>query len=1032
MSEHATDRAAIRSLARRSEEAIVADLRATLTRVPASVDAVTRRGLALIRHAKADGERETLVASLMNRYRLSTEEGVVLMCLAEALLRVPDNATANALIRDKIAGRNWAEDDDAESPLIVSLSSRGLSLGSATLMLDAIGSKAKPLTLLKAMIRRSGEPVIRQAALAAMRLLGQQFVMGETIEAAVKRADKNSEELASFDMLGEAARTSADAARYHAAYTAAIARIGRDAKRGDPQVNHGISIKLSALHPRYEYLQSARIMSELVPSVLTLARAARAANIPMMIDAEESDRLEPHMDVFAALIDAGIADGWDGLGIVVQAYQKRAPAVVEWVIARARRRKVKVALRLVKGAYWDTEIKRAQVLGLDDFPVFTAKTHTDLNYLACAALLRDAQDAIFPAFASHNAMTLAFVAELFAGADYELQRLHGMGEGAHDAYVALSPPPRPVRAYAPVGTHRDLLAYLVRRLLENGANSSFVHQFSDPDVTAEELAIDPRNVASPAKPVIATGAELFNPQRRNSRGYDLGEPGIAEALMTTIAAARDTTRVATPIVSGRAWPGIAEPVLNPATGALVGAFEESDMEAIDAAVAAARAAQPDWSLAGGAFRAARLERAADLLEERDTLFLGLAIDEAGKTLADAVAEVREAVDFLRYYAAQARADFTHPVQLPGPTGERNELILEGKGVFTCISPWNFPLAIFIGQVAAALAAGNSVLAKPAEQTPLIAHAATQLLHEAGVPGDVLHFLPGRGETVGVALTSQVDVIGIAFTGSTDVAKAINRGIAMREGPIGTLIAETGGANVMIVDSTALPEQVARDAVAGAFQSAGQRCSALRLLCVQEDVAEAMIEMVAGAMAELNVGDPSRLSTDVGPIIDGEAQATIAAYVDIARATGRLMVEAERCDLPGGGRFIPPALIRLEAVTDMRREIFGPVLHVATWKAGELDALIDAINTSGFGLTLGVHTRIDSIAAHIAARADVGNVYVNRNQIGAIVGSQPFGGRGLSGTGPKAGGPHYLYRFADEKTISTDITAAGGNAALMAG
>ncbi|KQZ73855.1 pyrroline-5-carboxylate dehydrogenase [Sphingopyxis sp. Root214] len=1026
------DRTPIRALARRSESDIVAELRNDLATSSASVEAVTRRGLELIRKAKAEGERETLVAQLMNRYRLSTEEGVVLMCLAEALLRVPDNATANALIRDKIAGRHWKDGEDEDSPLIVALSSRGLSLGSATLMLDAMGSKANPLTLIKSMVRRSGEPVIRQAALAAMKMLGQQFVMGETIDAAVKRADKEKSELASFDMLGEAARTAEDAQRYYESYANAIARIGKAAKPGDPHANHGISIKLSALHPRYEYLQHARVIGELVPKVVELAKAARAVNIPLMIDAEESDRLEPHMDVFAALIDAGIADNWTGLGIVIQAYQKRAPAVIDWLANRARTRGVKLSMRLVKGAYWDTEIKRAQTLGLGDFPVFTAKLHTDLNYMRCTQLLRDCQDCIYPAFASHNAMTLAFVSELFAGADYELQRLHGMGEGAHDALVALFPPPRPVRVYAPVGTHRDLLAYLVRRLLENGANSSFVHQFSDPGVTAEQLAVDPRSVASEASPAIATGLGLFDPVRRNSRGYDLGDPGVPEALVSAIGAARRSDLVAAPIVGGVARKGKTDPVRNPATGVVVGQVIEADAAMVADAVAAGQKAHGDWSLAGGAFRAERLERAADLLEEHDALFLGLAIDEAGKTLVDAIAEVREAVDFLRYYAAQARSDFTYPVALPGPTGERNELMLEGKGVFVCISPWNFPLAIFLGQVSAALAAGNAVLAKPAEQTPLIAHAAVEMLLEAGIPGDVLAFLPGRGETVGAALTSNDDIIGVAFTGSTEVARMINRSLAGRDGPIATLIAETGGANAMIVDSTALPEQVARDAVASAFQSAGQRCSALRLLCVQEDVADTMIEMVAGAMAELNVGDPSILSTDVGPIIDDEAQANIVAYVAEARAAGRVIAEAGRTNLPADGHFVPPVAIRLDHVTDLKREIFGPVLHVATWKGGELDALIDAINASGYGLTLGVHTRIDGVAAHIAARAQVGNVYVNRNQIGAIVGSQPFGGRGLSGTGPKAGGPHYLHRFAEEKSISTDITAAGGNAALMAG
>ena len=1027
------DRTAIRALADTGEADCVAKLRAALAVGGPDVASVKAHGLALIRRAKDEGERETLVAQLMNRYRLSTEEGVVLMCLAEALLRIPDSATANALIRDKIAGRHWTGGEDADaSPLIVELSARGLSLGSATLLLDQIGSQANPFTILKRMIRRSGEPVIRQAALAAMKLLGQQFVMGESIDAAVRRADKESRELASFDMLGEAARTAGDAARYWQSYADAIARIGRDARPGDPHANHGISIKLSALHPRYEYLQGARVRAELLPRVIELARAARAVNIPLMIDAEESDRLEPHLDIFAGLVEAGVADGWPGLGIVVQAYQKRAPAVIDWVAALARARGAKLALRLVKGAYWDTEIKRAQLMGLADFPVFTAKEHTDLNYLACALRLRGMQDAIYPAFASHNAMTLAYVARAFAGADYELQRLHGMGEGAHDALVALDPPPRPVRVYAPVGTHRDLLAYLVRRLLENGANSSFVHQFSDPDVTAEELAVDPRELASGPIPAQVTGAALFDPVRRNSRGHDLGQPGVPEALLARMAAARGEAALALPMIDGDRRDGPRMAVRNPATGAVVGHVVEAEVAAIDQAFAAARAAQDDWSLAGGAFRAARLERAADLFEEAEPRLLSLATDEAGKTLADAVAELREAVDFLRYYAAEARAHFERPVMLPGPTGERNELLLEGRGVFVCISPWNFPLAIFTGQVAAALAAGNAVLAKPAEQTPLIAAVAVELLHAAGIPTDVLHLLPGRGETVGAVLTSHPEIAGVAFTGSTEVARAINRTLAARDGPIATLIAETGGANAMIVDSSALPEQVARDAVASAFQSAGQRCSALRLLCVQEDVAGTMIEMIAGAMAELNVGDPADPATDVGPIIDAEAQANIAAYVAAARAEGRVLAEADRLLLPGGGHFVPPVMVRLDKVTDLSREIFGPVLHVATWKAGELDQLIDAINASGYGLTLGVHTRIDSVAAHIAARAQVGNVYVNRNQIGAIVGSQPFGGRGLSGTGPKAGGPHYLFRFAEEKVISTDVTAAGGNAALMAG
>jgi RHH-type transcriptional regulator, proline utilization regulon repressor / proline dehydrogenase / delta 1-pyrroline-5-carboxylate dehydrogenase len=1025
-------RTAIRALHRQSEAAITQSSLAALAATGPDVGAAKALGRKIIARAKADGERDTLVGALMNKYRLSTEEGVVLMCLAEALLRVPDSDTANALIRDKIAGRHWTETEGDSGSFLVELSAFGLSLGSATLLLDQIGSRSSPASILRRMVRKSGEPVIRQAAYAAMKLLGQQFVMGETIREAVRRANRDKDELASFDMLGEAARTAEDAERYARAYADAIAALGKGAKPGDPHANHGISIKLSALHPRYEYLQSRRREEELLPVVVTLAHAARQANVPLMIDAEESDRLEPHLDIFAGLIDAGIADGWAGLGIVVQAYQKRAAAVIEWVGALARARGVKVALRLVKGAYWDSEIKRAQVMGLSDFPVFTEKNRTDINYMRCAQLLHEQADCIYPAFATHNAMTIAYIAALFGReTDHELQRLHGMGEGAHDALADIAPPMRPVRVYAPVGTHRDLLAYLVRRLLENGANSSFVHQFADPDVTVEELTVDPREPAaqSPLLP-LPTGEALYLPERRNSRGHDLGDPGIPEALLTAMAEARQSPPAAVPLVSGTALSSKPADVINPATGAKVGTVTDAHPDAVAIAIAASQAAQPDWSLAGGDFRADRLERAAEMLEAEEARFLALAMDEAGKTLADAVAEVREAVDFLRYYAREARAHFGRPVSLPGPTGERNELCLEGKGLFVAISPWNFPLAIFLGQVGAALVAGNAVIAKPAEQTPLIAAAAVDLLHRAGVPPEVLHLLPGTGESIGAALVADPRIDGVVFTGSTEVARIINRTLAGRDGPIATLIAETGGINAMIVDSTALPEQVARDAVASAFQSAGQRCSALRLLLVQSDVAENMVAMIAGAMAELQVGDPADPATDVGPIIDAEACAAITAYVAEARAAGRVLAEATRFD-GSAGHFVMPALIRLDSPTDLKREVFGPVLHVATWEEGGLDALIDAINASGYGLTLGVHSRIDAVAAHVAARARVGNIYVNRNQIGAVVGVQPFGGRGLSGTGPKAGGPHYLMRFADEKTISTDITAAGGNAALMA-
>ncbi len=1031
----ADDRSALRAAQRMDESEAVRGFLSSLAVDAPSPEAVKALGRKIIGIAKSGENRETLIDAFMNRYRLSTEEGVVLMCLAEALLRVPDDETANALIRDKIAGRDWIESDAKSGKMLVDMSAWGLSLGSATLLLDSIGSKSTPLSILKRMIRKSGEPVIRQAALAAMKLLGQQFVMGEAIEDAIKRAAKIApDELCSFDMLGEAARTMEDADRYFEAYRDAIATIGKYAKPGDPHANHGISIKLSALHPRYEYLQADRIRVELLPRVIALVEQARAVNIPIMVDAEESDRLEPHMDMCEGVIAAGLANNWTGYGIVIQAYQKRAPEHVRWLHDLAKRAGVKLAMRLVKGAYWDTEIKRGQVLGLDHFPVFTAKNNTDLCYMRCAQMLKGMTDHLYPCFATHNAMTVAYVASLFGNAgDHELQRLHGMGEGAHDALAKIDHPARPVRIYAPVGTHRDLLAYLVRRLLENGANSSFVHQFSDPDVTVEELTVDPREMAplSLAGGGIPTGAELFNPERRNSRGYDVNDPGVAAELVAAMDKARATDRLAVPLVGGKAGDGERVAVTNPANGATVGHVVNASEAEVAQAVALAVAAQPDWSLAGGEWRAEKLERAADLLEVNTGNFLALAMDEAGKTLNDAIAELREAADFLRYYAVQARKHFARAAPLPGPTGERNEMVLEGKGVFACISPWNFPLAIFLGQVSAALVAGNAVLAKPAEQTPLIAFEAVKLLHEAGIPPEVLAFLPGDGDTVGVALTNHPQVDGVCFTGSTQVAQIINRSLAARDGAIPTLIAETGGLNAMIVDSTALPEQVARDVTASAFQSAGQRCSALRMLVVQEDVADTMVEIVRGAMAEMRVGDPALLTSDVGPIIDAEARDSIRDYIEDRRRENRVLAEAQRTsDAPEGGTFIAPTMIRLDRIADMKREIFGPVLHVVTFRADEMDTVIDQINATGYGLTLGIHSRIDAVAAHIASRARAGNIYINRNQIGAIVGSQPFGGRGLSGTGPKAGGPHYLFRFAEEKTMSTDITASGGNTALM--
>jgi len=966
--------------------------------------------------------RPGLMESFLSEYGLATQEGVALMSLAEALLRVPDSETIDALIQDKVTGSHWEEHFGHSKSTFVNFSTWALSLTADVLGNNAIG----PESALHAVIRRLGEPVIRVAVAQAMRMLGSQFVFGRTIDEAITHAKGLEREgyRFSYDMLGEAARTAHDAARYLDAYAGAIAGLAPFGKSARVHDNPGISVKLSALHPRYEFAKRERVLDELVGSARVLARAAKAGNMSFNIDAEEADRLDLSLDVIEQVLADPELAGWDGFGVVVQAYGKRALPVIDWLDALAERLDRRIMVRLVKGAYWDAEVKRAQVLGLPQYPVFTRKPSTDVSYIAAARKLLGAKR-IYPQFATHNAHTAAAVLHLARDTgqspkDFEFQRLHGMGETLHE--VLHRNEGSNCRIYAPVGPHKELLAYLVRRLLENGANGSFVYQIGDADIPAAKVAEDPIGKVlkfgnAIPNPAIPAPAALFGAGRTNSTGFDLTDPVAVAALKMARAPFENARWKAGPLVAGGGAGDAPVPVRNPAKlDDIVGSVANTTPAEINRALETAKSAGGTWASAGAAQRANALRKAADLYELHHAELFALLAREAGKTLADAVSEVREAVDFLRYYAAEAEA---HPAGA-------------ARGIITCISPWNFPLAIFTGQIAAALVAGNAVLAKPAAQTPLVAWRAVQLMHEAGIPVDVLQFLPGEGASVGAAITSDARIDGVCFTGSLPTAKRIDRAMADAATPDAPLIAETGGLNAMIVDSTALPEQVARDAVASAFQSAGQRCSALRLLCVQEDVAETMIDMVAGAMAELNIGDPAILATDVGPIIDAEAQANIAAYIAEARAAGRVIAQAARTDWPAGGTFVPPTMIRLDHVTDLKREIFGPVLHVATWKGGELDALIDAINASGYGLTLGVHTRIDGVAAHVAARAAVGNVYVNRNQIGAIVGSQPFGGRGLSGTGPKAGGPHYLHRFAEEKSISTDITAAGGNAALMAG
>ena len=991
---------------RADEAKTVSALRARVRLPPAQRRRIAERALDLARRIRAKSQESTGAEAFLRRFALSTREGIVLMCLAEALLRIPDAYTADSLIRDKLAGTRWDSTDEAEDGLLLNAATWGLMLtGKLAAWRDEPGEE--PATLLRRLVARAGEPVVRTAIRQAMKIMAEQFIVGETIDAAIERAAER-ERLGyrfSYDMLGEAARTARDAERYFAAYEAAIDAVARAALRHLPvEARPGVSIKLSALHPRFEVAQQARVTGELAPRLAALAQRAAAAGIPITIDAEESERLELTLELFAGLARDPRLAGWSGLGIAVQAYQRRAIQVCDWLVALAATTGRRLMVRLVKGAYWDTEIKEAQVLGLDDFPVFTRKSATDVSYIACAQVLLAAGPRLFPQFATHNSHTVATVLECAAGRrDIEFQKLQGMGDALYDALVPEHG--MPCRVYAPVGGHRDLLAYLVRRLLENGANSSFVHQVGDPDVPLERLVVDPLDALPrpyAPHPRVPKPRDLF-PDRRNSRGVDLSDRAVLDRLVARIAA---------------------DP------GHDVGAIPAASTADLDAAVRGAAAAWRDWDATPAEERARCLERAADALESRMDELVSLCVREAGKALPDAVAEVREAVDFCRYYAARGRIDFGTPLELPGPTGESNRLELAGRGVFACISPWNFPLAIFTGQVTAALMAGNAVIAKPAEQTPLIGACAVAILHEAGVPRAALQLVVGTGEAVGAPLVRHASIAGVVFTGSYETACAINRALAARDGPIVPLIAETGGMNAMIVDSSALPEQVVADTIASAFQSAGQRCSAARLLLVQEDAAPRVLEMLAGAMAELVVGDPARPETDVGPVIDEDAKRALDAHIAHLRSRGRLIAEAPRPAIVAGS-FVAPVAFDIALEDLPHREVFGPVLHVVRWQAGELDRVLDGVAATGYGLTLGIHSRIERFVERVRARLRVGNTYVNRNMIGAVVGVQPFGGEGLSGTGPKAGGPHYLPRFAIERTVTVNTAAAGGNAALLA-
>jgi RHH-type proline utilization regulon transcriptional repressor/proline dehydrogenase/delta 1-pyrroline-5-carboxylate dehydrogenase len=1028
------DRGALRAAYRPDEERVVAE-RLEQARLPASAapvaNAIARTLAEQVRAHKPAG-----LDAFLHAYDLGSDEGVALMCLAEALLRIPDAETADDLIHDKLSGPDWTEQLGGSRSTFVNAATISLLLTGKVLDHANDRTEGWRASLGRA-VGRLGEPVIRTAVGQGMKILGAQFVFGRTIDEALARAKpEQAKGLShSFDMLGEAAKTHADAAHYTAAYSGALDRIAASAKGGF-RAAPGISVKLSALHPRFEFAHADEAKAAMLPVLRNLAAKASAADVHFTIDAEEADRLELSLDIIEALAadDGLFANNWGGFGLAIQAYQKRAVPLVGWVADLGRKTRRRLMVRLVKGAYWDSEIKAAQVAGLDDYPVFTRKVATDVSYLACAKAMLAADDVIYPAFATHNATTIGAIKALAGGKPLEFQRLHGMGEGLYEELASLEremgQPQTPVRIYAPVGSHKELLAYLVRRLLENGANSSFVNRIADDEIPLEALVRDPVAELSAMTPkrnaAIALPSAIFGKGRRNSSGCDLSDPLVREPLLDRLRSLETRNWNAKPTMGQGETP---RAVVSPFdTQLVVGHVSEADAASVDAAARAASPAQHNWDALGGVERARLLDLAANLFEARRELFYSLCIREAGKTLPDAVLEVREAVDFLRFYAAEARAKFDRPTSLPGPTGELNELRLHGRGVFACISPWNFPLAIFIGPVAAALAAGNAALAKPAEQTPLIGALAIELMHEAGIPRAIVQLVPGDGST-GAALTAHPLIAGVAFTGSTDTARKINCGLAERPGPIIPLIAETGGQNVMIVDSSALPEQVTRDVIASSFQSAGQRCSALRVLFVQDDVADSMLEMIAGAMQALTVGDPRDLRTDVGPVIDEDAKRVLDDHIAELTGKAKLLAMLELPDLPG--HFVPPTMIEIASLADLDAEHFGPVLHVVRWKSGELEAVIDAINATGFGLTLGLQSRIDTTRTLVERRARVGNFYVNRNQIGAVVESQPFGGEGLSGTGPKAGGPHYVARFATERVTCIDTTAAGGNATLMA-
>ncbi len=1026
-------RPAVSAAALADEAAVVDGLLDQAAFDPPARQRIQRCATELISAVRDASHHRRGIEAFLREYDLSSEEGVVLMCLAEALLRIPDTATADRLISDRLSVGDWERHLGRSDSWFVNAATWGLLLTGRIVHVDPTALDNE-----RGLLRRlgsPGEPLVRAALREALRILGQQFVMAADIDEAIKRAraERSTAARYSFDMLGEAALTADDATQFFELYDGAVQRIGEESQHpADAAGTASISIKLSALHPRFEYAQRDRVMAELVPRLRLLVDRARECGVAVTVDAEEADRLDLTLDVFAAVFCDPVAAGWHGFGLAVQAYQKRALAVLDWLSALARSAATRMPLRLVKGAYWDTEIKRAQERGLSDYPVFTRKLATDVSYLACARKLLQGADAFYPQFATHNAYSVAAILELAGDtANFEFQSLHGMGERLYAALSRLRPGMRH-RVYAPVGEHAQLLPYLVRRLLENGANTSFVTRIEDQAVAVETLVRDPVEQLRVDKQRrhrrLPLPVDLFRPLRRNSAGIDLSDPERVAGLNAELEQAAQREYRAAPLIDGCASAGETRSVWSPADARLqVGEMFEAQADDVQSAFAVARAGFGPWSGCAATERAGILERAADGLEANRAELIHLLGREGGRCIPDALAEVREAADFCRYYAALAMADMP-PRTLPAPAGERNQLALHGRGVFACISPWNFPVAIFTGQIAAALVAGNSVVAKPARQTALCAMRVVQILHRAGVPVEALQFLPGDSAVLGTPILQHPDLAGVAFTGSTATGRTLNRALTLRDGPILPLIAETGGQNAMIVDSSALPEQVVRDVLQSAFNSAGQRCSALRVLFVQQDAAARMLKMLCGAVRELRLGDPLELSTDVGPVIDARARQNLLAHR--AQLRDAVLCEAQTTKDCSHGHFVAPAVFEIDRMEVLQSEVFGPMLHVVRYRARDLDQVVDAINNSGFGLTLGIHSRIERTARQIIDRARVGNIYLNRNMVGAVVGAQPFGGEGLSGTGPKAGGPHYLQRFAVERVVSVNTAAIGGNAALL--